>query len=108
MNRNYTMVQFLIDTDPTLMQGRATGKFFNISGKAYYGELPLSFAACTNQANLVKMLVLAGASLTAADAHGNTALHMCVWWERKDMYTFIEELASHAAKQSNNPEAQPS
>ena len=41
--------------------GVATGAFFNREGKAYFGEYPLGFAACTNQSHIVEYLIEKGA-----------------------------------------------
>lgn len=43
-----------------------------------YGELPLHFAACTNQKHLVDYLVERGASLQNKTAEGQTILHLIV------------------------------
>lgn len=106
VNRNDEMVKWLVEKRPKLMEGRATGSFFSIGsnkmadakigeGKAlaYFGEFPLSFAACTNQANLVEYLINKGADLLAQDTNGNNVLHMCVIWQRKEMYGFVSKMA---------------
>jgi hypothetical protein len=92
VNRNYEMVQWLVNKDPELLNGRATGAFFGASGKAYFGEFALSFAACTNQSHMVKFLFDKGADIYATDTNGNTALHMTVQWRLKEMYAFIEKI----------------
>ena len=56
------------------------------------GEYPLFFAACTNQARMVNVLVSAGADLSAVDSNGNTLLHLLVHHELTDMYDHVVEL----------------
>eukprot|EP00041_Stephanoeca_diplocostata_P038195 m.1485944 g.1485944 ORF g.1485944 m.1485944 type:complete len:891 (-) comp25182_c0_seq28:4458-7130(-) len=92
VHRNVDMVRWLVQRQPELMQGAAHGSFFNKKGMFYFGEYPLSFAVCSNQANVVEYLLAQGADLLAADVNGNTAIHMCVWWKLKEMYAFLEEL----------------
>lgn len=82
-----------------LLASRAVGSFFSAarfleSGQGcYYGELPLLFAACTNQPELVRYLVQEwGADLDCTDSHGNTALHFMVLHDQPDMYDFICDL----------------
>ncbi|XP_007444589.2 transient receptor potential cation channel subfamily V member 1 [Python bivittatus] len=63
---------------------RAHGEFFQkIKGKTgfYFGELPLSLAACTNQLNIVKYLLenaYHSANIAEQDSMGNTILHALV------------------------------
>lgn len=85
--------RFLLARCPELVHGRADGDFFHLGGQAYYGELPLGFAVCTNQPEFVTMLVReAGALISAGDEYGNTAAHLAVWHERLDMYALLEAL----------------
>lgn len=44
----------------------------------YYGELPLAFAACTNQADCYRLLRAKRADPNQKDTNGNTVLHMTV------------------------------
>ena len=73
---------------------QATGNFFQRDGElspgqptpCYYGELPLLFAACTNQPDIFRMLLEMGADLGACDANGNNVLHLCVHHRLRAMY----------------------
>lgn len=79
-------------------KARAHGTFFLPSGKAYYGEYPLSFATCIGNKEVVTLLANAGASLFAKDTClGNTALHMAVIYEQKEVYDHILDLSRKGA-----------
>ncbi|XP_056139464.1 transient receptor potential cation channel subfamily V member 1-like [Lampris incognitus] len=65
------------------VQAKANGEFFQLqSGPGFYfGELPLSLAACTNQLDMVSFLMenpYNSADLTDKDSQGNTVLHALV------------------------------
>ena len=45
---------------------------------AYWGEFPLSFAACLGQEECVRLLCAKGVDVNKQDTNGNTALHMVV------------------------------
>jgi len=45
---------------------------------AYWGEYPLSFAACLGQEECVRLLCAKKADVNKKDTNGNTALHMLV------------------------------
>lgn len=45
---------------------------------SYFGEYPLSFAACMDQFDCVRLLLISGADANKQDSNGNTALHMLV------------------------------
>jgi len=82
-----------------LVTARATGEFFSAqrfiaTGEgAYYGETPLMFAACTNQAELVRYLSSEwGADLRSVDSQGNTVLHMLVLHRLPGMYDYVCDL----------------
>ena len=74
--------------------------------KCYYGELPLSFACCTNQANFVALLLERAAAavylgsqlaqieaqlelLRAKDSFGNNVLHHCTIHSMPHMYDYV-------------------
>ncbi|XP_006816006.1 transient receptor potential cation channel subfamily V member 6-like [Saccoglossus kowalevskii] len=52
----------------------------------YWGEYPLSFAACLEQEEIFKILREAGADPKRKDNNGNTVLHMMVIHNKKNMY----------------------
>uniref|UniRef100_A0A8C7Z872 Transient receptor potential cation channel, subfamily V, member 4 n=1 Tax=Oryzias sinensis TaxID=183150 RepID=A0A8C7Z872_9TELE len=66
------------------VHAQARGRFFepkDEGGYFYFGELPLSLAACTNQPNIVNYLTEnphKKADLRRQDSRGNTALHALV------------------------------
>lgn len=48
----------------------------------YFGEYPLSFAACINQMDCFRLLVAKKADLNQKDTNGNTVLHLAVIHEQ--------------------------
>ena len=54
----------------------------NYEGYCYFGEYPLSFAAVLQQEESIRLLVAKGADTNCQDSNGNTALHMCVIYNR--------------------------
>ncbi len=54
----------------------------NYNGFCYFGEYPLSFAAVLQQEESIRLLVAKGANTNCQDSNGNTALHMCVIYNR--------------------------
>ena len=85
------MVERLVAKEPALLTSRATGRFFQQGQPCYYGEWPLSFAACTGQTSMVSFLISAGADLDAQDSCGNNVLHLMVIHNRPDMYTLCKQ-----------------
>ncbi|XP_056415171.1 transient receptor potential cation channel subfamily V member 1-like [Hyla sarda] len=81
--RNLPLVKLLMENKADV-HASADGLFFQPKKKGvsfYFGELPLSLAACTNQLNIVSYLLNnphRRADLTAKDTHGNTVLHALV------------------------------
>ena len=66
-----------------LLAGRATGKFFKdpaLSGGYcnMLGELPVCFAACSNQADVFEYLIENGAEACETSGEGNNLLHLIV------------------------------
>lgn len=81
------VIRWLCAQCPPLVQGRATGSFFQKSrytdqrsdDTCDWGEYPLSFAVSLNEPAIVCFLVRdAGADMLAQDTQGNTALHAAV------------------------------
>ncbi|CAF3609508.1 unnamed protein product [Rotaria socialis] len=83
-----------------LLAARATGDFFKIDQPSYYGETPLGFACCTNQWDMVEILLKHGADMDSMDSNDNTVLHMLVVCNLPNMYTKFKArwIERHAAK----------
>ncbi|XP_029413322.1 transient receptor potential cation channel subfamily V member 1 isoform X5 [Nannospalax galili] len=81
--RNMALVTLLVENGADV-QAAANGDFFKkTKGRPgfYFGELPLSLAACTNQLAIVKFLLQNSwqpADIGARDSVGNTVLHALV------------------------------
>ncbi|XP_057571623.1 transient receptor potential cation channel subfamily V member 1 [Hippopotamus amphibius kiboko] len=81
--RNMALVTLLVENGAQV-QAAANGDFFKkTKGRPgfYFGELPLSLAACTNQLGIVKFLLQNSwqpADISARDSVGNTVLHALV------------------------------
>jgi len=56
---------------------------------AYWGEYPLSFAACLGQEECVRLLIAKGADIYKKDSNGNTALHMVVIHDKEVRTTLL-------------------
>ncbi|XP_026580233.1 transient receptor potential cation channel subfamily V member 2-like, partial [Pseudonaja textilis] len=81
--RNLDLVKILVENKADV-HVKASGHFFQPHRKGayfYFGELPLSLAACTNQPDVVMYLLdnrHNKAKLTEQDSMGNTVLHALV------------------------------
>ncbi|XP_058019981.1 transient receptor potential cation channel subfamily V member 2-like [Ahaetulla prasina] len=81
--RNLDLVKMLVENEADV-HVKASGCFFQPHRKGayfYFGELPLSLAACTNQPEVVMYLLdnpHQKARLTEQDSMGNTVLHALV------------------------------
>nr|XP_058902673.1 transient receptor potential cation channel subfamily V member 1 isoform X9 [Kogia breviceps] len=81
--RNMALVTLLVENGADV-HAAANGDFFKkTKGQPgfYFGELPLSLAACTNQLGTVKFLLQnswQSADISARDSVGNTVLHALV------------------------------
>ncbi|PIO64580.1 ankyrin repeat protein, partial [Teladorsagia circumcincta] len=53
----------------------------------YWGELPLSFAACTNNQDCFRLLRAFRADPNQTDTNGNTVLHLTVIHDLPEMFT---------------------
>ncbi|KAM4874518.1 transient receptor potential cation channel subfamily V member 5 [Thomomys bottae] len=79
MNQNVNLVRALLARGASV-SARATGSAFHLSphNLIYYGEHPLSFAACVGSEEIVRLLIEHGADLRAQDSLGNTVLHILI------------------------------
>lgn len=80
--RSVHYVQLLVSKGADV-HAKASGKFFqpHDGPNFYFGELPLSLAACTNQPEMVDFLMVnehMRADPKEVDSHGNTVLHALV------------------------------
>uniref|UniRef100_A0A915Q646 ANK_REP_REGION domain-containing protein n=1 Tax=Setaria digitata TaxID=48799 RepID=A0A915Q646_9BILA len=57
----------------------------NYMGRMYFGEYPLSFAACINQTDCYRILLAKHADPNQKDTNGNTVLHLAVIHEQPEM-----------------------
>ncbi|XP_051007604.1 transient receptor potential cation channel subfamily V member 6 isoform X2 [Acomys russatus] len=79
MNQNVNLVRALLARGASV-SARATGSVFHYSphNLIYYGEHPLSFAACVGSEEIVRLLIEHGADIRAQDSLGNTVLHILI------------------------------
>ncbi|XP_016091324.1 transient receptor potential cation channel subfamily V member 1-like [Sinocyclocheilus grahami] len=80
--RSANFVQMLVKKGADV-HAKACGKFFQPNQETcfYFGELPLSLAACTNQPDIVDFLMnnpYQAVDVRERDSHGNTVLHALV------------------------------
>ncbi|XP_069569057.1 transient receptor potential cation channel subfamily V member 1-like isoform X1 [Brachyistius frenatus] len=80
--RSFDHVKLLVQKGADV-QAKANGRFFqrNAGLGFYFGELPLSLAACTNQPDIVSFLMdnpYRRSDLMDRDSQGNTVLHALV------------------------------
>ncbi|XP_020853689.1 transient receptor potential cation channel subfamily V member 5 [Phascolarctos cinereus] len=75
VNQNTNLVRALLACGASV-SARATGRAFRQNKLFYFGEHPLSFAACVGNEEIVRLLIEFGADLRAQDYLGNTVLHI--------------------------------
>ncbi|KAM5180233.1 transient receptor potential cation channel subfamily V member 1-like isoform 1-T4 [Mantella aurantiaca] len=103
--RSFQLVQLLMKHKADV-HAKAEGTFFQKKKKGisfYFGELPLSLAACTNQPNIVDYLLnnpYRKADLKARDSHGNTVLHALVLVADKKNTEIITKMYDDILKKS--------
>ncbi|XP_037691909.1 transient receptor potential cation channel subfamily V member 6 isoform X2 [Choloepus didactylus] len=79
VNQNVNLVRALLAHGASV-SARATGLAFRHSPRnlIYFGEHPLSFAACVGSEEIVRLLIEHGADIRAQDSLGNTVLHILI------------------------------
>ncbi|CAJ0934944.1 unnamed protein product, partial [Mesorhabditis belari] len=124
VNEDLAMVYFLLKNDADVHQ-RCYGSFFcaddqkssrsdsleyewvdlnqntNYTGQMYWGEYPLSYAACTNQEDCFRLLRAFKADPNHQDTNGNTVLHMCVIHNVPEMFTLAFSLGANLHIKNN-------
>ncbi|XP_033730840.1 transient receptor potential cation channel subfamily V member 6-like isoform X4 [Pecten maximus] len=117
VNEDPAMVKFLLDKGADV-HARCCGRFMcpddqkdsrsdsldhewvdvcettNYDGHVYFGEYPLSFAACLGQEECVRLLVAKGANPNLQDNNGNTVMHMLVIHDKKEMFDLLRDLGA--------------
>ncbi|XP_054548717.1 transient receptor potential cation channel subfamily V member 5 isoform X2 [Talpa occidentalis] len=94
VNQNVNLVRALLAHGASV-SARATGLAFHYSPRnlIYFGEHPLSFAACVGNEEIVRLLIEHGADIRAQDALGNTVLHLLILQPNKtfacQMYSLL-------------------
>nr|KAI8748501.1 transient receptor potential cation channel subfamily V member 5-like [Biomphalaria glabrata] len=112
VNEDPAMVKFLLDKGVDF-EARVCGNFFtpddqkssrtdsldhewvnvcketNYEGNVYWGDYPLSFAACLNQEECVRLLIAKGANPNLQDCNGNTVMHMLVIYDNMQMFDLL-------------------
>uniref|UniRef100_A0A915CLI6 Ion transport domain-containing protein n=1 Tax=Parascaris univalens TaxID=6257 RepID=A0A915CLI6_PARUN len=71
------------------------------TGRMYWGEYPLSFAACTNQHDCFRLLRACKADPNMRDTNGNTVLHLAVIHELRDMFLLAHDLGARLDVKNN-------
>lgn len=97
VHKDLELVQFMLKHGARL-DTHTIGAFFG-PGRVYFGETPFAFAASVGDRDIVKALLDHAAAsggerkrlevMTAVDAYGNTALHMCVHNNQLEMHDFL-------------------
>ena len=87
---------YLKENRRKLLNQHAIGTFFDkddSSCKAYFGELPLSFAVSRNSFEFVKFLVVdCDCWIDNADKNGHTAAHLAIYHDNFAMFVFLWKL----------------
>ncbi|XP_026957483.1 transient receptor potential cation channel subfamily V member 6-like isoform X1 [Sagmatias obliquidens] len=100
MNQNVNLVKALLAHGASV-SARAVGSAFCLSphNLLYFGEHPLSFAACMGSEETVRLLIEHGADIRAQDSLGNTVLHILVLQPSKtfacQMYNLLLSYDGH-------------
>ena len=86
------ILNLLIERKASLTE-RAFGSFFAPGGKFYFGELPLSFAVCTDNYEAAEILLKENPMLLyQRDTFGNTAFHIAVIRSKMGFYDWLVDI----------------
>ncbi|XP_074123789.1 transient receptor potential cation channel subfamily V member 5 isoform X2 [Sminthopsis crassicaudata] len=100
VNQNTNLVRALLARGANV-SARVTGRALCQNKLFYFGEHPLSFAACVGNEEIVRLLIEFGADIRAQDQLGNTVLHILVLQPGKNyacqMYNVILSYDSHGS-----------
>ncbi|XP_066600536.1 transient receptor potential cation channel subfamily V member 5 isoform X2 [Prorops nasuta] len=66
----------------------------NYDGYVYWGEYPLSFAACLGQEECYRLMLARGADPDKQDTNGNTVMHMLVIYEKLNTFDMAYEVGA--------------
>lgn len=66
----------------------------NYEGYVYWGEYPLTFAACLNQEECYRLMLARGANPNSQDTNGNTVLHLLTIYEKIQTFDMAYELGA--------------
>ncbi|CAG9827228.1 unnamed protein product [Diabrotica balteata] len=73
----------------------------NYEGYVYWGEYPLTFAACLGQEESFRLILARGADPDAQDSNGNTVLHLLVIKEKSEHFDMAYEVGSSLSIRNN-------
>ncbi|KAJ8961285.1 hypothetical protein NQ318_008970 [Aromia moschata] len=117
VNEDPSMVKFLLDANVNF-QERCFGNFMcpedqkssrtdsvdhewvnvcpetNYEGYVYWGEYPLTFAACLGQEECFRLMLSRGADPNARDTNGNTVLHLLVIYQKLEYFDMAYEVGA--------------
>ncbi|XP_049822636.1 transient receptor potential cation channel subfamily V member 2 [Aethina tumida] len=117
VNEDPSMVKYLLDADVNI-QERCFGNFMcpedqkssrtdsldhewvnvcpetNYDGYVYWGEYPLTFAACLGQEECFRLILSRGADPDAQDTNGNTVLHLLVIYQKLETFDTAYEVGA--------------
>ncbi|XP_023947943.1 transient receptor potential cation channel subfamily V member 6 [Bicyclus anynana] len=123
VNEDPTMVKFLLDAGADYHE-RCFGNFMcpedqkasrtdsfdhewvnvqpdtNYNGYVYWGEYPLSFAACLGQEECYRLILARGADPDKQDTNGNTVLHMLIIYDKVSTFDMAYEVGASLNKRN--------
>ncbi|XP_065795336.1 transient receptor potential cation channel subfamily V member 5 isoform X2 [Muntiacus reevesi] len=106
MNRNVNLVKALLAHGASV-SARAVGSAFRLSphNLIYFGEHPLSFAACMGSEEIVRLLIEHGADIRAQDSLGNTVLHILILQPNKTFACQMYNLLLSYDRRGDHPQS---